>query len=93
MVSSYFINVGDHLSFHHCFDASTLYRKPRKDQCLDHIRSQFSKSSDAAVTCRPLGFVIQPTLSKSLGNTGLDVVCRSTKGFAALCHEASSKVP
>lgn len=31
-------------------------------------------------------------LSKSFGNTGLDVVGCGTEGFAALGHEASSKV-
>lgn len=31
-------------------------------------------------------------LSKSLGDTGLDVVGRSTEGFTTLGHEASSKV-
>ena len=38
MVSSYLINIGDHWSFHHRFDASTLYSKPRKDQRLDHLQ-------------------------------------------------------
>ena len=31
-------------------------------------------------------------LSKSLGNTGLDIVGRSTEGFTTLGHETSSKV-
>lgn len=31
-------------------------------------------------------------LSKSLGNTGLDVVCGGAEGFTTLGHEASSKV-
>lgn len=31
-------------------------------------------------------------LRKSLGNSGLDVVGRSTEGFTTLGHEASSKV-
>lgn len=38
VVCSYFINIGHHWSFHHCFDASTLYSKPGKDQCLDDLR-------------------------------------------------------
>lgn len=40
MFSSYLINIGDHWSFHYCFDASTLYRKPRKDQCLNHLQEE-----------------------------------------------------
>lgn len=91
MFSPNFINIRDHGSFHHRFDARTLYSKPRKDECLyhlwitavwwvlclcfkvrknrkrgepTHIRSQFSKSSNAAVSCCPLGFLIQPTLRK-----------------------------
>lgn len=38
MLRSYLIDIGDHWSFHHRFDASTLYRKPRKDQCLNHLQ-------------------------------------------------------
>lgn len=38
MLCPYLIDIGDHWSFHHRFDASTLYRKPRKDQCLNHLQ-------------------------------------------------------
>lgn len=40
MLCSYLIDIGDHRSFHHRFDASTLYRKPRKDQCLNHLQKE-----------------------------------------------------
>lgn len=43
MVGSYLINIGDHWSFHHCFDASTLYSKPRKDQRLYHLQKGENK--------------------------------------------------
>lgn len=45
MFSSYLINIRDHWSFHHCFDASTLYSKPRNYQCLYHLQRIKDKNS------------------------------------------------
>lgn len=39
-------------------------QKTEEEQNHAHIRPQFCESSNAAITCRPLGFVVQPTLRK-----------------------------
>lgn len=45
MFSSYLIDIRDHWSFHHCFDPSTLYSKPRNYQCLYHLQRIKDKNS------------------------------------------------
>lgn len=45
MFSSYLIDIRDHRSFHHCFDPSTFYSKPRNYQCLYHLQRIKDKNS------------------------------------------------
>lgn len=120
MFSSYLIDIRDHRSFHHCFDPSTFYSKPRNYQCLYHLQrikdknsrlvslqqteqeeegkkknpthiwSQFCKSSDAAVPCRPLRFIIQPTLEEEKKVDSCVLLCFPTWCLIA-CSESVQK--
>lgn len=50
MFSSYLIDIRDHRSFHHCFDPSTFYSKPRNYQCLYHLQRIKDKKQQVGFT-------------------------------------------